>query len=86
MHTRTHKVSIHVSFHRENPLIHLNYAIILYSHGEQRSAAKQFQLFKRKSQKQKPAANPDPEVWQTVLEYSRDYATIVTVCLIWIVL
>ena len=47
---------------RENPLVHLNYAVALYNHGEKRTAAKQFQMFEKKSAKHKPV-NPDPEVY-----------------------
>ena len=48
-------------FCRENPLIHLNYAILLHNNGETRAAAKQLQLFKSKSQTH-TESNTDPEV------------------------
>ena len=47
---------------RDNPLIHLNYSIVLYNNGEVRAAGKQFQLFKSKSQSHTPT-NTDPEVY-----------------------
>lgn len=45
----------------EDPMIHLNYAILLHNHGERQAAAKQFSKFESKLQKHKPL-NPDPEV------------------------
>ena len=47
---------------RDNPLIHLNYSIVLYNNGEMRAAGKQFQLFKSKTQTHRPT-NPDSEVY-----------------------
>ena len=55
--------------HRESVTVHLNYAILLYNHGERGPAVKQFQLFKSKSQKYKPA-NPDPEVYTCRIGYT----------------
>ena len=46
---------------REDPLVHLNYAILLYNTDKQSRAAKQFEQFESKFRKYKPA-NPDPEV------------------------
>ena len=53
------------STYRENPLIHLNYAILLHNNGEARAAGKQLQLFKSKSQTHTPS-NTDPEVWNFI--------------------
>jgi len=50
-----------VSLEKEDPLVHLNYAILLYNTDKQSHAAKQFEQFESKFRKYKPA-NPDPEV------------------------
>ncbi|CAI8040051.1 Bardet-Biedl syndrome 4 protein homolog, partial [Geodia barretti] len=47
-----------LTLERDNPLIHLNYSIVLYNNGEMRAAGKQFQLFKSKTQTHRPT-NPD---------------------------
>ena len=45
----------------KDPLVYLNYAILLYNHGERRAAAKQFAQFEMRFQ-QHTHPNPDDEV------------------------
>ena len=65
LHTQHSPLAHTTSTYRENPLIHLNYAILLHNNGEMRAAAKQLQLFKSKSQTHTPS-NTDPEVWNFI--------------------